>query len=136
MRISDWGSDVCSSDRVSCSSTRSRLRRKNRPRASISAIASTTSFTTSPGVGEALSAFLVSDDMDAHGSSNSVPCSASILRVTPWPWTGSSRISVLPDRDRKSVVSGQSVSERVDLGGRRIIKKKKKVNEKQVNIKK
>src|SRR3546814_12145576 len=28
--------------------------------------------------------------------------------------------------DRKSVVSGQSVSVRVDLGGRRIIKKKKK----------
>src|SRR3546814_17136146 len=27
-------------------------------------------------------------------------------------------------RDRKSVVSGKSVSERVDLGGRRIIKKK------------
>src|SRR3546814_10999981 len=29
-------------------------------------------------------------------------------------------------RDRKSVVSGKSVSVRVDLGGRRIIKKKKK----------
>src|SRR3546814_12813863 len=30
-----------------------------------------------------------------------------------------------PDRDRKSVVQGKSVSVRVDLGGRRIIKKKK-----------
>src|SRR3546814_17928405 len=30
--------------------------------------------------------------------------------------------------DRKSVVSGKSVSVRVDLGGRRIIKKKKKVH--------
>src|SRR3546814_11614815 len=29
------------------------------------------------------------------------------------------------ERDRKSVVSGKSVSVRVDLGGRRIIKKKK-----------
>src|SRR3546814_11401439 len=29
-----------------------------------------------------------------------------------------------PDRDRKSVVEGQSVSVRVDLGGRRIIRKK------------
>src|SRR6056297_4282310 len=29
-------------------------------------------------------------------------------------------------RDRKSVVQGKSVSARVDLGGRRIIKKKKK----------
>src|SRR3546814_20719035 len=31
-------------------------------------------------------------------------------------------------RDRKSVVSGKRVSVRVDLGGRRIIKKKKKPN--------
>src|SRR3546814_16965064 len=37
-----------------------------------------------------------------------------------------------PHRDRKSVVSGKSVSVRVDLGGRRIIKKKKnKKNETQ-----
>src|SRR3546814_15771116 len=32
----------------------------------------------------------------------------------------------LGDLDRKSVVEGKSVSVRVDLGGRRIIKKKKK----------
>src|SRR3546814_14614462 len=32
------------------------------------------------------------------------------------------------EQDRKSVVSGKSVSVRVDLGGRRIIKKKKTVN--------
>src|SRR3546814_17714109 len=39
------------------------------------------------------------------------------------------------DRDRKSVVSGKSVSVRVDLGGRRIIKKKKK-NTKEENAQK
>src|SRR3546814_17759558 len=33
----------------------------------------------------------------------------------------------LTRRDRKSVVSGKSVSVRVDLGGRRIIKKKKNI---------
>src|SRR3546814_18386216 len=33
-----------------------------------------------------------------------------------------------PDRDRKSVVEGKSVSVRVDLGGSRLIKKKKKNN--------
>src|SRR3546814_20029476 len=33
-----------------------------------------------------------------------------------------------PALDRKSVVSGKSVSVRVDLGGRRIIKKKKYIN--------
>src|SRR3546814_15992676 len=35
--------------------------------------------------------------------------------------------------DRKSVVSGKSVSVRVDLGGRGIIKKKKKKKQKQTN---
>src|SRR3546814_20161648 len=37
-----------------------------------------------------------------------------------------STYSLTDDEDRKSVVSGKSVSVRVDLGGRRIIKKKKK----------
>src|SRR3546814_16635194 len=35
------------------------------------------------------------------------------------------RLGWLERQDRKSVVSGKSVSDRVDLGGRRIIKKKK-----------
>src|SRR3546814_16843981 len=39
------------------------------------------------------------------------------IKLTGNPGTG----------DRKSVVSGKSVSVRVDLGGRRLIKKKKKV---------
>src|SRR3546814_8635257 len=38
---------------------------------------------------------------------------------------GDSRLRAVPE-DRKSVVSGKSVSVRVDLGGRRIIKKKTK----------
>src|SRR3546814_16013217 len=38
---------------------------------------------------------------------------------------GNQRQRLRPSRDRKSVVSGKSVSVRVDLGGRRIIKKKK-----------
>src|SRR3546814_15407248 len=39
---------------------------------------------------------------------------------------GDERIAVIARLDRKSVGSGKSVSVRVDLGGRRIIKKKKK----------
>src|SRR3546814_14162937 len=38
-----------------------------------------------------------------------------------------SRATILPKLDRKSVVEGKSVSVRVDLGGRRIIKKKKSI---------
>src|SRR3546814_18475003 len=54
--------------------------------------------------------------------------------VTPWIASCSTSSSAPPpasrcrcstSRDRKSVVSGKSVSVRVDLGGRRIIKKKK-----------
>src|SRR3546814_13380820 len=37
---------------------------------------------------------------------------------------GLSHIAEQPAADRKSVVSGQSVSVRVDLGGRRVLKKK------------
>src|SRR3546814_13734979 len=37
-------------------------------------------------------------------------------------------------RDRKSVVSGKSVSVRVDLGGRRTIKKKKKKKQTQTRV--
>src|SRR3546814_11276879 len=39
-----------------------------------------------------------------------------------WTWF---QLYVILDVDRKSVVEGKSVSVRVDLGGRRIIKKKK-----------
>src|SRR3546814_18890710 len=44
------------------------------------------------------------------------------------PQTGLWHVSRVPLKrpDRKSVVQGKSVSERVDLGGRRLIKKKKK----------
>src|SRR3546814_5446823 len=43
--------------------------------------------------------------------------------VAFWAWLIREVQSHHPDVDRKSVVSGQSVSVRVDLGGRRIIKK-------------
>src|SRR3546814_11498524 len=42
----------------------------------------------------------------------------------PWFWLGDTAWLLL-SRDRQSVVSGTSVSVRVDLGGRRILKKKK-----------
>src|SRR3546814_19023006 len=73
MRISDWSSDVCSSD----------LPERNR------ALLEEAGF-------EVISPFFRS------------------LWFTGW-W----------GRDRKSVVKGKSVSVRVDLGGRRIIKKKR-----------
>src|SRR3546814_19743071 len=50
-------------------------------------------------------------------------CAEPVLEKLGLPYR-----KVLLCTDRKSVVSGKSVSVRVDLGGRRIINKKKKTN--------
>src|SRR3546814_13602130 len=89
MRISDWSSDVCSSDlHVRCHSRHPDRRGRHRPR-------------------------------DRRCDARRPRRPEGALRMGP------------PDRrprrraaDRKSVVSGKSVSVRVDLGGRRILKKK------------
>src|SRR3546814_19360312 len=91
MRISDWSSDVCSSD---LNQPREPPKRKTRgcrhPRTLACSIRRRNDFRRRSG------AF--------HPQAASSPFAA----------------------DRKSVVEGKSVSVRVDLGGRRIIKKKKK----------
>src|SRR3546814_18783641 len=81
MRISDWSSDVCSSD----------LTKDEQFMAD-------GEFDWLPGAGGA-----------AWTLCEAAPCDACVTR------------------DRKSVVSGKSVSVRVDLGGRRIIKNKNKI---------
>src|SRR3546814_19630266 len=102
MRISDWSSDVCSSDL----------------------------FPPLPLAGEG------GGEGAGHGKSRTLPLTLSRKRergskVRPRPSSPSRsprrcrRSCRTPARDRKSVVSGKSVSVRVDLGGRRIIKKKK-----------
>src|SRR3546814_18186846 len=92
MRISDWSSDVCSSDL-------SRRRRIPSPSTTWSSCGAATA--AMQGRLRALRSML-------SGSPGS-PGSASTDRT-----------------DRKSVVEGKRVSVRVDLGGRRIIKKKKR----------
>src|SRR3546814_14771591 len=94
MRISDWSSDVCSSDLkmmhgaffLPCSNM-SRTR-------------------------DAPTPTNISTKSEPEMVKNGTFASPAMARAS----------SVLPDR--KSVVSGKSVSVRVDLGGRRIIKKK------------
>src|SRR3546814_11790149 len=112
MRISDWSSDVCSSDlSVACEFG------KKMRMAQLSMIA------------DAMLEFWMSAS----------DCVAKMtltfrLRSVLSHWRmraaniGSSRNSQDSSRirARKSVVSGKSVSVRVDLGGRRIIKKKKR----------
>src|SRR3546814_14728647 len=87
MRISDWSSDVCSSDLRGSRDPfpRTGARPKTQPR---------------PGKPKLI--------RDAPPVSQVVPIPATEARVA--------------ERARKSVVSGKSVSVRVDLGGRSIIK--------------
>src|SRR3546814_14439282 len=101
MRISDWSSDVCSSDLAAGHTRRGRpealhlhhrpLQRQGRERG-----------------GDVTTAARPARPGPAHPRSARSPA-----RRRP------------QDRDRKSVVSGKSGAVRVDLGGRRIIKKKK-----------
>src|SRR3546814_15042676 len=84
MRISDWSSDVCSSDLVN-----------------------------KGAVGNPVELFLIG--IGIGGFFDFLP-RAALLAGT---------LGLAVGTDRKSVVQGQSVSVRVDLGGRRIIKKKR-----------
>src|SRR3546814_16736112 len=104
MRISDWSSDVCSSD-LRVRSVVSAIPRHSAP-------AGRTERGTSRG-----------DDYDADPILN--PDSVEDRRFrNPWDLSEVRTFS-RSKADRKSVGSGKSVSVRVDLGGRRIIKKQK-----------
>src|SRR3546814_15934766 len=97
MRISDWSSDVCSSD---LPATAARLYEK-----------------------------LISDDnvdlLFGPWGSASAATAAAVANKHKRVFLNSGVASEQIQEDRKSVVSGKSVSVSVDLGGRRFIKKKK-----------
>src|SRR3546814_19245952 len=94
MRISDWSSDVCSSDLVDEGSQHVL------------------------GAVEALQGVVDPDAHDRH--QQHTLGSAEVAAIDP----GQQHQGPHPPGDRKSVVSGQSVSVRVDLGGRRLIQTK------------
>src|SRR3546814_8097794 len=96
MRISDWSSDVCSSDlfwKARCS--------------------------VSSGMVEDAACLWISPDW--------VLSNVPVLSIMPAVVVLSAVICSSTSLDRKSVVKGKSVSVRVDLGGRRIFKKKKDI---------
>src|SRR3546814_16877381 len=102
MRISDWSSDVCSSD----------------------LIAGGLSLHDFSADGKAI---------DAVAPQQLIEGVRAVHEFTALAQAGSCHCSTSRDppsrqADRKSVVKGQSVSVRVDLGGRRIIKKKNKTD--------
>src|SRR3546814_11549731 len=113
MRISDWSSDVCSSDLVSNKKAFGlglpgclHLRHTQLPDHKFE-------------VGQPETGAELAEDLqrfvDLHGPDSIACCIVE-------PIAGSTGALI----DRKSVVEGKRVSVRVDLGGRRIIKKKNK----------
>src|SRR3546814_17031919 len=110
LRISDWSSDVCSSD-LSLIPAQSCAANLPAPLSTVWRI--------SVGMATIIGHWACAS-MKRRSSTPSSAC----LRPADRPITP----STCPrprGRDRKSGVSGKSVSVRVDLGGRRIIKKKK-----------
>src|SRR3546814_14084657 len=113
MRISDWSSDVCSSD----------LLVKNK-------IELDAASKTAAGKRTVTLPEVVADVLVDHPDRFTEPESSVLVFTSsegePLRRNNFRRRSgTRPSRDRKSVVSGKSVSVRVDLGGRRVIKKKK-----------
>src|SRR3546814_19302012 len=104
MRISDWSSDVCSSDLVPLHS----VTLERRARSSSSARASPAGGCRGPWR---------QIWPPGSGLSSTIPTETPLLAAT----CAADR----PAGERKSVAEGKGVSVRVDLGGRRSLKKKK-----------
>src|SRR3546814_19889172 len=98
MRISDWSSDVCSSDLWPDKEGAGMMSSMHKNTVAFAVLLA--------------SAGTVAAALKTSGPANPLPAA----------------VQSAPAADRKSVVSGKRVSVRVDLGGRRILKKKKKEN--------
>src|SRR3546814_13989331 len=101
MRISDWSSDVCSSDLTNLIVPHPRIR----------------------GQRAAMTAISLSQRLDEYFVPLLAKLSGLMRSRRRWR-VPLLLIAGLIFLDRKSVVEGKRVSVRVDLGGRRIIKKK------------
>src|SRR3546814_17385117 len=117
MRISDWSSDVCSSD----------LNRSKLSKNSDVAEAMDYMLKAWP----AFAAFLDDGRICLSNNAAERALRGIALGRKSWLFAGSARggqrtAFMLSLIDRKSVVLGKSVSVRVDSGGRRLITKKKK----------
>src|SRR3546814_13077860 len=102
MRISDWSSDVCSSDLLSI----------------------LTGIVYPSGHSETKGYIVEGVELEsAAGPAEAAVQPIAAFMATANPAKGEAQFKKCADR--KSVVSGKSVSVRVDLGGRRILKNKK-----------
>src|SRR3546814_14774304 len=110
MRISDWSSDVCSSDLAVANESRQAKAMSGTVRALVA------NMVTGVSKGFERKLNLVGVGFRAQVQGDALKLQLGFSHDI---------VHSMPAGDRKSVVSGKSVSVRVDLGGRRIIKKKK-----------
>src|SRR3546814_17096563 len=130
MRISDWSSDVCSSDLNDYSKPADFLVTQNAQieYAEVKSVQSATSFPfsniergqRSAALRQAMVGGAYNFYIFSYGLGRWFRMSAQFFSEAVAAGKASAKF-----KDRKSVVWGQSVSVSVDLGGRRIIKKKK-----------
>src|SRR3546814_17411748 len=118
MRISDWSSDVCSSDLTRAFAEDGYAGLEHALRG-----------IDWDGFGGRF-VIMITDASSREGNSPLSTTQMSTDQVRQLALENQTAIYVLHLLDRKSVVTGQSGSVRVDLGGRRIIKKKKITQEK------
>src|SRR3546814_14132253 len=120
MRISDWSSDVCSSDLQGMAPSETEAANAQEIDLGLSLSFVSAGFPLSGAGGE-----------DTDGSeaitSVTVTIDAGTLELGAGAPAGS---SLIDNGDRKSVVSGKSVSVRVDLGGGGVLKKNKQSGDK------
>src|SRR3546814_13402495 len=123
MRISDWSSDVCSSDLI----LPSRLREGLGEGMFVGWVAVTGPPQTPPASGRGLTrlARLISCNAPRTAPFTTPKCVCPLQlpsREQPWRPSATQAVGAI---ERKSGVEGESVEDRVDLGGLRIIKKNK-----------
>src|SRR3546814_17656579 len=124
MRISDWSSDVCSSDLLACNQVIEQAAEEDRhhqferqvdaDRGAEDRHAETRTAALQPFV-----------ERDHQRADHRAELDPRPRQVTAEPALGDRRHQLGPRPDRKGAGSGKTVSGRVGLGGRRIIKTKK-----------
>src|SRR3546814_15481899 len=120
MRISDWSSDVCSSDLMSrVEADRVIVDRMNNDRASPGDLRG--GRTAAERIGKQIGAKAEPLEVGSDGQPSDQQQRHLVRHALSQLCVGQRRALL---QDRKSVVSGKSVSVRVDLGGSRIINKK------------
>src|SRR3546814_14586327 len=124
MRISDWSSDVCSSDLVDRAAF---VRCEGETLAELRKLVASCRLDVPDALPPALALLVGNMGYETIGLVEDLPVPhADAIGVPAMTFVRPSLLLVF-DRlkeDRKSVVSGKSVAVRVDLGGRRNIKKK------------